>query len=235
MKFIFAYILLCFHLTSFGQTKSKSLDTSIWKLGNENLQFLDSTISNVGEVGYIDTFSFYGNYFRLIHHDTLYDGILEKYTNGHWEKNIQFEHLGGHNDYYRNKDVNNDNYNDLILEWKWDTEVFLYDPKLKRFTEYSFRHPRDWILLDKKHNIFCDYFDFKFAKQNTSKLYTFKGDKMTVLSSVEFFQDKDDNSKIKKIILYKNKTKVEELKINDYEFDYEKFWKKRYKKILGYS
>jgi len=67
----------------------------------KELPFFDSTtMTKNGEEGYQDTFSVDKIKFRILHHDTLFDGIVQRFDNGKWLDVLSFENLGNHNDYY---------------------------------------------------------------------------------------------------------------------------------------
>ena len=112
-----------------------------------------STMSKNGGQGYQDTFSVDHILFRIIHHDSLYDGIVQKKERGKWTEVLRFENLGNHNDYFINKDLNNDGYPDICLEWKWDMETFFYNPQQKTFLKQSVWLPHEWYLLDQAKGI----------------------------------------------------------------------------------
>jgi len=199
----------------------------------KELPYFDSTtMTKTGEEGYQDTFSVDNIKFRILHHDNLYDGIVQKFNNGQWSQILNFENLGNHNDYYVNKDLNNDGYNDICLEWKWDMETFFYDTKLKTFSKKSLRLSSNWALIDKTKGIYCNYQDSKTADA-TSELYIIKNFDKVVLGYIDFKAREDDNQVLDKVTLYNNRTKIEELNINkDEEFDYRKWWTENYRRVL---
>jgi len=210
-----------------------STKQNVSKVIEKELPYFDSTtMSKNGEVGYQDTFSVDKLKFRVIHHDTLFDGIIQKFEQGKWGEVLSFESLGNHNNYFVDKDLNNDGYNDICLEWKWDMETFFYNPKLKTFTNKSIRLPSSWYLIDKEKGIYCNYQEGKTADA-TSELYTIKNFEKVVLAHIEFKSRADDNQILDKAELYKDKSKVEELKVNkDEEFNYVKWWTENYKRVL---
>jgi hypothetical protein len=210
---------------------SCELDTAQWKRGVERLPFLTSDMSRNQFEGYIDTFTLNSYCFRIIHHDSLYDGNVERYENGSWVTNLQFKNLGNHNGYSRDRDVNNDGYNDIVFYKKWDSDVFLFNKRGNNFYTTSFQHPQEWTLIDSAKNIFCDFFGFKFADKNTSKLYKFHGDSIETLYHLSFDEETIDKDRltIRKVILFNAVGKrVRDFPINSPEFDYIEFWKKFY-------
>jgi hypothetical protein len=209
-----------------------------WKTGYPNLPFWDSTFSYNGGKGYLDTFIIMGNHFRVIHNDTSYDGSVEIYKNRQWTTNLVFENLGNHNKYDRTKDVNLDGFTDLIWFRKWETEVFLFNPKLRRFEDTSFNHPEIWTLIDKDKKIFCDFWEHFYVEENHSKLYTFENNKLKVLFYLKYISDEPRGMEIKKVALYKNSNskteiKIKEIEVNADEFDYISFWKSNYKQLIS--
>jgi hypothetical protein len=243
--------LLCSFLTlnSYAQNSQIPINLnskdSIWKAGHLTLPYWDSTFSHRSERGYIDTFSILNHRFRIIHNENLYDGIVETYKNKQWVNNFQFEGLSGHQGYDRTKDVNFDGYKDLIWTMEWDTKVFLFNPKLKKFADTSFFHPLQWTLIDKKKKIFCDFWEHWYFSENHSKLYTFEGNKIVELYNLEFFSsdpkgELEDRSKlVEKVVLYKvtngKKTiKIKEIIVDSEAFNYLDFWKSSYKELLKF-
>ena len=189
-----------------------------------------STMSKNGGQGYQDTFSVDHILFRIIHHDSLYDGIVQKKERGKWTEVLRFENLGNHNDYFINKDLNNDGYPDICLEWKWDMETFFYNPQQKTFLKQSVWLPHEWYLLDQAKGIYCNYQETKTADAS-SELYTIRHFTKVVLAHIEFTARADDNQIVDKAILYKEKTKPRQLKLDD-DFDYIAWWKKNYQQLL---
>lgn len=223
------FILVCLiPLRSIAQNRDEELHLPFW----------DSTIAHAGADGYVDTFSVNNCRFRIVHHDTLYDGIIEKYNEGRWIENITFESLGNHNDYDRTRDVNGDGYNDIILSWKWDTQVFLFNSHFNHFEDDSLWLPDEWEMIDSTRKIFCNYWEHEKVSESHSELYTFKGNKLQVLFHLEFISDSDDEE-IKKLVLFKvvngNKIKVKESPFKEDDFDYVSYWEKNYKRLLDYK
>jgi hypothetical protein len=204
-------------------------------------------MSHTGEDGYIDTFAVAGNKFRIIHHDTLYDGIVEKYANNKWQTIIEFGNLGNHNDYHIDADVNGDGFKDIILDWRWYSQAYLYNKKTKSFDTDFVDLSGEWSLLDTVRNIYCDNENIK-GYEKKSELYTFNGNEKISLGVVEFEKtdgENDGDEKMTKMMLYKygsikqGKMLMSKTPLNaeafGFEFDYIAYWKKRYKKLLGYK
>jgi len=111
-------------------------------------------------------------------------------------------------------------------------ETFFYDPNLKSFSKKSLRLSSNWSLIDKTKGIYCNYQGSKTADA-TSELYYVKNFDKIVLGYIEFKSREDDNQVLDKAILFKNKTKIEELSISkDEEFDYIKWWSENSKRVL---
>lgn len=227
----------CYSQKKETSIKLKTNDT-FWKADYPNLPYWDSTFSYNGSRGYLDTFSIMGNQFRIVHNDTAYDGSVETYKNGKWSINLLFENLGNHNKYDRTKDVNLDGYKDLIWFKKWETEIYLFNPKLKCFEDSSFVHPKIWKVIDEDKKIFCDFWEHWYVEESYSELYTFKDGKLKVLFHLKYISDEPKGTKIKKVILYKisdsaKDSKVKEIDVNAEEFDYLSFWKSNYRQLLS--
>ena len=238
-----------------GQKINNQIDTSDYS----KLPFRDSTIDASSGQGYIDTFSVFDSHFRLVHHDTLYDGIVEKNINGAWVRCFEVDNMGNYNDYSL-KDVDGDGYKDFVKDNKWDSEVYFFDPVIDNFINLSTAHiSQDWVILDSTEMVFCDFQEGKEMKgQIYSTLYEFRGFYRKELYQVELDNNKNEDvigglilKKCNRIMDYcagmdcyvKSLTVVKKIKLDkpidltkDYRdsgyFDYKSFWKTRYKKLL---
>ncbi|WP_300601303.1 hypothetical protein [Niabella sp.] len=189
-------------------------------------------MSKAGSIGYQDTFSLDHTTFRVLHHDTLYDGIVQKLDRSGWKDILRFEQLGNHNNYFTNKDLNADGFNDLCLEWKWDMDVFFYDPTQRSFRSKPLRLSYDWHLLDKEKRLYCNYQQTKTASA-VSEFYTIQNFDKTVLAHIEFRSMVSDDQVLDKAILFRGQTMMGKIAMNkDAEFDYVKWWRDHYKKLL---
>ena len=194
-----------------------------------------------------DRFSIHGAKFRIrnVENDSYLGWIVEAYKDGKWEKNLQFEKFGTSDDYDRTQDLNGDGYKDFILYRKWYSEVYFFNPREKMFFSTLNCYLNNWTLLDTARKIFCELepraHTTSLIDSTYSFLYAFKKFKRIDLFKLKIFFTSEDGI-IKKEILYsaKNeKIKIEEIvpkrEIDTEEFDYEKFWKQRYKKLLDYK
>jgi len=226
--------------------KSNSSDTFIKNSEDTsrylNLPYYDSSMYHPGSQGYVDTFTINNYKFRIIHQDTLFDGTVEKYKNGQWLRTMQFENLGNHNDYDISLDLDGDGFRDLIFYWKWYGEIHFFDPIKNEFCDTTnCTIGIDWILIDTSNRIF---FENKFGKLMnspvSSNLFTFKNATRIDIATLEIlFNPNDDNQDIVVGKLYHNKGKallekiIPKSKTSVTDFDYEKFRKERYKKLIG--
>ncbi len=216
----------------------ESIDTSNY-LG---LKYYDTTMDHAGSQGYVDTFTIHNYKFRIVHQDTLFDGVVEVNKNGKWYRTMQFVNLGNHNDYNISFDLDGDGYNDLIFYWKWFGEIHFFDPTKNEFCDrISSNIGIDWTLLDTSNHIF---YENEFGKEMNSPVYsnlfTFKNAKRIDIAALNiYFDPNDENGTFIKGLLYKNGSKVQiekvkpKEKVNIDDFDYLKFWKKRYKGLIG--
>jgi hypothetical protein len=203
---------------------------------------------------YIDTFSFNNQKFRLIYKmlDSNNDATLEVFTNGQWFRRIEFDKFNGSGEITHNIDVNNDGFIDILRDARFFKQIYLYNPSINNFIDTSCGDfNTDVYLIDTLHNIYCDFQEYR-QHCNTifSSLYTFKNYKKVYLFKLDLDNCKNgDYSKIEKMILYKCLTNElypnKELKTIKLEkpldpeqenyFDNKQFWKKEYKRLLGYS
>jgi hypothetical protein len=203
---------------------------------------------------YIDTFSLNNSKFRIIHrvNDPNNDATLEKFTNGQWFRRIEFDKFNGSGEITHNIDVNNDGYIDILRDARFFQEIYLYNPSIENFIDSSCGQLNTHVfLLDTLHNIYCDFQEYR-QHCNTifSSLYTFKNFKKVYLFRLDLDNCKNGSySKIEKMVLYKClfnelyphkklKTILLEKPLDPEQenyFDNKQFWKKQYKRLLGYS
>jgi hypothetical protein len=247
MNKILLITLLLLGQNSFGQTNTKKINITTWKKDYENLPFWNKEIDHAGAEGYIDTFTINKTHFRIVHNDTAFDGTVQVYKGNKWIDNIQFENLGNHNDYDITNDLDGDGNKDLIFYWKWHGEIYFFDKQSNRFSDsLDCTIGRDWTTLNPSKHI---YFENQFGKLLKSpvhsNLITFKNKMRIELASLEMSFDTSYDTEnsgnltncklfisgLKKSIENFNVTK----KVSPDEYDLEKYWKAKLKKILGYS
>jgi len=265
MKHHLTLILLLFSSYLFGQdtitilekntdTARHKTDTTILKRGNsadtiigEFLKFepkqyffqFDSSLESMDNFdrGYVDTFSISKNKFRI----RAANGeccIVEKLKATTWSKN--FYYIISQYGFGISRDVNGDGYFDFISKRNRLSDVYLFDTLAKQFIDTPFTIVPDWVELDKRHKIFCNYWTLYKISDMRSELYTFDKGEIKTLFYIKFITGKNAGI-IKKIILYNNTStrpkKIYELKVNpnEIDFDYEKFWASRYQQLMGYQ
>ena len=214
-----------------------SIDTATYL----SLPYYNSSISHEGAKGYIDTFTVHNYKFRIIHQDTIFDGVVERYMNGNWYRTMQFENLGNYNDYDVSLDLDGDGFHDLIFYWKWYGEIHFFDTAKNNFCDTANCNiGRDWTLIDTtRHIFFEDDFGKLMYSPVSSNLMTFKNSKRIDIASLEvnFEADKEDQNIINCNLFLNGQDKpvekfVPKDKVDVMLFDYQKFWKERYKKLM---
>ena len=200
----------------------------------------------VGQQNFVDAFGIDGQQFKLTY--TYNNSILnnntklEQQTDGKWKPLLMFDY-GWHSGYSR-KDVNGDGYPDFVDEWHYGSNAHFYLPAKKTFdTAVSFEL-FDWELIDTARNIYCQNKNIK-GHQDESILYTFKGVDPIILYTVNFEKDEPVmNALLKAINLYKNVPRFKDstvlisstpLNEDKTEFDYDTYWRKNYKELLGFK
>lgn len=211
--------------------------------------YFDSTMSPRDTINYIDTFSLNGQRFRILHNytdttiDTEYDR-LEQLTGNGWQHLLLFSN-GRFNGCDHTKDVNGDGYIDFLEDWRHGSYAHFYLPDKKTFdTAVSF-DLLDWKLIDTARNIYCQNENIK-GRQGESTLYTFEGVKPVILYTMEFEMDTaaENPHVYKSMSLYKNipnfkdsaiLVNTTQIKPDDEtdEFEYDEYWRKNYKQLLG--
>jgi hypothetical protein len=218
--------------------------------------YIDSTRDVFGN-SYIDTFSIAGTRFRVVHEfvDTFpQTATIEKLVGDKWLKRIEFYKANHFGDFHYNEDVNNDGYNDIVRESRFDSEVYFYNPSIKNFIDsVGAEINHDIYLIDTANKVFCDFQELKgLCEQITSTLYTFKDFRRYDFYQLELYNC-DNADTITKLILKKcingssdSLKELEEIKLNKpigtdtYDkngmqtyFDHKAYWSKRYKKFLS--
>ncbi len=211
--------------------------------------------SKVGILEYmIDTFSVNKDKFRFIYkkEDQEIDATLEKLINGKWLRKIEFDKFYGSGEINHSIDVNNDGFMDILQKSRFSQIIYLYNPSISNFIDTSCGNLNNAVfLIDTLRNIYCDFQEYRqHCSTIFSSLYTFKNFKKYYLFKLDLDNCNDgDNSKIEKVTLSKclngNLYQTEELKTSRLErplnldkenyFDNKQFWKKEYKRLLGYN
>jgi len=222
------------------------IDTADYKL-----PYKDTTMEVYGP-DYIDTFSVGGVQFRFVHINDRRKrnnvATLERLTGGKWIKGITFMPMNHQGDFSHSMDVNNDGFIDITHELRFTSEVYFFDPVEKDFLPASDDQLNgDITLIDRKRNIFCDFQAFKgMCGQITSNLYTYNGFKQKVLFTMHFVNCEAERyayditsisirhpkGNVVKVIKLKSPFDAFDI---DKGFDYKGYWKKNYKRLLGYK
>lgn len=220
-----------------------------------HLPYRDTSMEAFG-ADYIDTFTEAGIPFRIIHinNERKRDNTatVEKLTNGNWIMGLTFTPQNHEGDFHHNTDVNNDGYIDITHELRFTSEAFLFDVSKQDFqSESNVELNYDILLIDSIKSIFCDYQEYKgMCGQVTSTLYTFNGLNKKDLYQMTFYncdsiagsdsitkiiiqrQDINSDGKIVEEIQLKQPVEISEL---ESVFDYRSYWRKNYKRLLGYK
>lgn len=247
MRKVLLIILLLFGQSSFGQISVQIINTETWKKDYKNLPFWNKNIDHAGGEGYIDTFTINKTHFRIIHNDTAFDGTVQVFKENKWVDNIQFQNLGNHNDYDITNDLDGDGNKDLIFYWKWNGEIYFFDKNINRFSDsLDCRIGIDWTTLNASKHI---YFENEFGKLMTSpvhsNLFTFKNKTRIEIATLEMNfdtnYDTENSGNLTNCTLYIHGVKkaIESFKVTNKvspdEYNLEKYWKAKLKKILSYS
>lgn len=250
MRSFFILIILFVSINIFGQEtitikntnqNSNPNDSDFYFTPKEYFYQYDSSLGNLSmnfDEGYIDTFSVGENKFRIRAADSSCC-IVEKFYSKEWDENFSFD-LSQYG-YNKSVDINIDGYNDFVNINKWSDNVVFFDPRLQEFSEEEI--VTEQVLLDTTKKIFCDFAAYNLrAGPAISGLYIFKNYQKVYLFNLKIiFDDNDENYTIKEEILYKGSGTTHKLseivptqKTSVDDFDYEKFWRLRYNRLLGY-
>jgi hypothetical protein len=229
-----------------------------------DLQFWNKEMSKFSNLS-LDTFSIGQTKFRFINPiktraNPSFTVLLQRREKEQWiNTTIRIERGMHTNNYVYDQDLNDDGFNDIVIENRFDEMVYLFDPKSKTFVDssiQSFNPVR--VLLDRKNKIYCDFQLYKgMCGQPQTELYTISGVKKVILYHVDL-NNCDDSlgpDYCTKIVLkksldgtgYDSLQVIEETKLDtpvpiDYVyverkkiggFDYVKYWRNSYKQLLG--
>jgi len=198
------------------------------------------------DTNFVDTFGVNDQQFRVVY--TYADSVLkgntklEKLAGDRWLGLFAMD-FGWHSGYDRTKDVNGDGYPDFLESWHYGWHPHFYIPSQKTFDTASNFELFDWELLDTVQNIYCQNWNI-MGKQAESMLYTFHGVKPVVLYTVDFDKESDGSgyATLKTLYLYKTVPGYKDSSVlisttpmakDETEFDYDTYWRKNYKELLG--
>lgn len=144
---------------------------------------------------------------------------------------------------YNFADMNNDGYRDFITTYHDFDVIYFFNPKTDRFKKNPVYMPLTFGLIDNTEHIYWGYRDAQYAEAyDYSILYRYVGFtpfvyyKLVYKAPEEYSERKDvnqielykfkNNDYAKPIFVRRVKTK------NPSKFDYAKFWKANYKRLL---
>lgn len=168
--------------------------------------------------------------------------IIEKQEGNNWERVLSYTYSHRTDSLFA--DVNNDGYADIINSWRWNDDVYLFNPDKKSYdTTNMVQLENQWVLIDSVNNIYCSLLEGK-RRADKSFLYTFDKLDQKILFSIDFQTKKADKEDWSELIVgYKlyegvntedgKEHMIRQVKCSpQMEFDYEAFWKKNYKELL---
>lgn len=260
MKYLFLIFCLSFGLISLGQDYetnsigSNNFPPNDYDTTDYSKIPIIKTLKDCFHKSYVYYFSVAKNKFRVVHlqSDSFPQvATVQKFVTNKWENRIEF-HNGNKLDNFYFKDVNNDGVIDIVRKTYFDSEIYLFKPSINNFVDSVCGNLNyDVYLIDTLHNIYCDFQSYRQNCGNIfSTLYTFKNYTKYYLYNLELDNcDDEEHLKITKLILSKcingNLENLKEIKtyklrkplnVDQYNyFDNKKFWKGKYKQLLGYS
>ncbi|MDI9312193.1 MAG: hypothetical protein QM535_18405 [Limnohabitans sp.] len=205
-------------------------DTSV-----KSIQFslLDTLIVNTK-----DTFTYNHRTFRILKHSQSKDVEIQYWENNKWKDNIQV-HV--YDQFETDFDVNKDGYKDIFSQAQGFNYVNFYIPSKRLFSEQFQLFADDEIVVDSVRKIYANYREAYHACNNySSQLFDYKNStphyyylltgetecEMGNIKTIKLY--KHDNINDSLILLSSFKSK------DTSNLDYEKYWKKNYKRLMGY-
>lgn len=185
--------------------------------------------------------------YRVISTDSGYINIVEKFDSKKWIECLVYQHSTKENNILN--DINSDGFTDISNEWRWASDIYLYNPKIKNFIKEPIAILNDFHELDTKEKIFYELSIFK-STQNGTNLFKIDDSKRIDLFSIDFIDDSTESSEDSRGIydnviigynLYKgnylesyNCKLLKTVYLNkSNDFDYQKFWEENYKLLLA--
>ena len=220
-----SFFFFCF--ASFGQNKKNIIDTSQFELDTSITQnkckfhFWKGSTDTTQNKLCIERV--YKNKDTIIFNDYISDGEFELF------------------------DINDDGFADFITFYHENDIIHFFNPQTNKFNDKVVGMPSERTKIDKKENIYCGFHETMYGdKYSFSVLYKYKDTlpvffyKLIFITTKEGFESMD---KVRQIKLYKFQNNdylkpvfIENVKTDKpNKFDYELYWRKNYKRLLGSS
>ncbi len=184
-----------------------------------------------------DTFIYESRTFRLQKND---DGehLIQYLEKDKWVDNVSLSWIG--NPISREDDINNDGFKDLSSLYKHEVHVSFYMPDVKLFSKRYIFLTDNFITLDTLNQVYISYAEpYHICNNYVSELFIYKKG----LPDTKYYLEGETDCEIGNIKLMKlykyNEEKDTSILIDSFKpkdssvFDYERYWKKQYKKLLG--
>jgi hypothetical protein len=190
-----------------------------------------------------DTFTYSHRTFRIFKQTQSKDIKIQYWENNKWHNNVDIE---VHDQLEATFDCNYDGYNDIYSQSQGWNYVNYYLPKQRLFSR-QFKMPGDnEIIIDTLKRIYANFREpYHMCNYYNSQLIDYNKSVPTIhflLSGETFYIDENciiDSIKIMKLYRYDEQKDslifLESFKPkNAKKFEYENFWKKNYKRLMGY-
>ncbi len=190
------------------------------------------------------TFSIENRKFRLLKHTQSKDRIVQYFEKGIWKDNIDIKVYDQFETY---NDWNFDGFNDIFSQTQGWNYINYYLPRQKKFSKQYKLPADDLIIIDSLRRLYanfrepyhqCNNFNSQLIDytETVPKIHyllsgtTFRYNGNCIIDSIESIELYSfDNKNDSLIFLRKFKPK------NPKKFEYQKFWKDNYKRLMGYS
>ena len=206
----------------------------------DSLESLKNNLLN----GYIDTFTILNRQYKIYYESTTYDSLAINYFDKNcWIKNVK---LKAADEFERKIDFNNDGFNDIHSQAQGWNFINFYLPNKKIFSK-QFKLPGDnEIMIDSSKKLYANFREpYHQCNFYNSQLIDYNKSLPTIhflLSGETFYVDGNcimDSIKIIKLFKY-NQQKDTLILLESFKpksskfFEYESYWKKNYKRLMGY-
>lgn len=212
------------------------------RLVNPALFYLDTTIIQNNSI-----FKFWRGIPDTVHTDNGQDTMKNKLLIERLTKlkdTILFADYIRDGDYYVG-DMNDDGFADFTTFYHDYDEIHFFNPARNNFDAETVDMPNLSAVVDPVRRIYCGYYDAMYGNRYPySVLYKYKGNTPYFYYQLKFITigEYGENDSVTHINLVRFKNGnyddtffVKEIKTGKPgNFDYEKYWKQNYKKLLGY-
>lgn len=240
------HIILFIFILFACRTKNGNDKTTMVQLQTHpdtSIKSIQSSLPDALNFNSKDTFTNNHRTFRILKHSQSKKIILQYWENNKWNDNIDVE---VRDQFETTFDCNYDGYNDIYSQTQGWNFINYYLPKERLFSKQYIMPGDNELVIDSAKGIYANFREpYHQCNNFNSQLIDYKKTVPTIhflLSGETFYVDNNciiDSIKIVKLYKYDQHKDslilLESFKPkNSKEFEYESFWRKNYKRLMGY-